>query len=140
MRKQKGYGRLGSVVCGGAVMNNMEIEYVFIARKIWGSEWDEDDPYKSPEDALKKHGGITSVKDDDGDIIYHTADNAELYISYARYLKHALVRDGDIEPVVRAGGRIDFSRDLEDAEIERARVNEYLTKLRAKIAAGEITV
>jgi hypothetical protein len=73
-------------------------------------------------------------------LIYRTADGGALDISYARYLRDTLVEQGDIEPVIHADGRIDFNRDIEDDKIERARVDEYLAKLRAKIAAGEITV
>jgi hypothetical protein len=124
----------------GAIMNNMEIEFVFLARKIWGTERDEDAQYKGPEDAIEKSNGIISIEENDGDLKYRTGDGGALDISYARYLEHALVRDGDIEPIVYAGGRIDFRRDLEDAQILKNRAAEYLAKLRARIAAGEITV
>jgi hypothetical protein len=122
------------------MMNNMEIEFVFLARKIWGIEPDYEAKYPTPEYAIEKQGGITSIEDDAGDLVYRTADGGALDISYSRYLKDALVEQGDIEPVVRTDGRIDFNRDVEDAKINRARVDEYLAKLRTRIAAGEITV
>jgi hypothetical protein len=125
---------------GGAVMNNMEIEFVFLARKIWGTERDEDDEYKGPEDAIEKQGGIISIGDEYGDLIYRMKSGSSLSISYSRYLKDTLIRDGDIAPVVRTDGRIDFAATVEDAKIERARVDDYLAKLRVKIAAGEITI
>ena len=86
----------------GAVMNNMEIEFIFLAHKIWGYERDEDAEYKGPEDAIEKQGGIISFEDDDGDLIYNTGDGSLLHISYARHLRDTLVSDGDVEPVKRA--------------------------------------
>ncbi|MDR2521475.1 MAG: hypothetical protein LBC72_02830 [Spirochaetaceae bacterium] len=43
-------------------MNNMEIEFVFLARKIWGTERDEEDEYKGHEDAIEKKGALSALK------------------------------------------------------------------------------